>query len=66
MDHVGDHTCELYPIAIFEPPVVIFDPANTPSPVLLLTLVTAQVFASSGRTNSQGCHNSQTEGYHCH
>ena len=31
--------------------------------VLLLTLVTAQVFASSGRTNSQGCHNSQTEGY---
>lgn len=34
--------------------------------VLLLTLVTAQVFASSGRTNSQGCHNSKTEGYHCH
>lgn len=24
------------------------------------------VFASSGRLNSSGCHNSQTEGYHCH
>lgn len=32
----------------------------------LLTLVTVQVFASSGRTNAQGCHNSKTKGYHCH
>ncbi|WP_324033678.1 YHYH domain-containing protein [Psychrobacter sp. TAE2020] len=35
--------------------------------VVLLTLTFAtSAFATSGRTNSSGCHNSKTQGYHCH
>lgn len=35
--------------------------------VIILTVTFAtSVFASSGRTNAAGCHNSKTEGYHCH
>ena len=35
--------------------------------ILLLTLVVTQnAVAGSGRKDSNGCHNSQEEGYHCH
>jgi len=35
---------------------------------LTIILLLFSVFASAhgGRTNSEGCHNSQSEGYHCH
>lgn len=34
--------------------------------ICLLLFTPSLTFASSGRTNSQGCHNSKKEGYHCH
>lgn len=35
--------------------------------IVILTISFATtVFASSGRTDSAGCHTSKTEGYHCH
>lgn len=34
--------------------------------LLSLAIVTPSAFATPGRTDKYGCHNSQTEGYHCH
>lgn len=33
---------------------------------LFMFLFVTPAFATSGRTNSQGCHNSKKAGYHCH
>lgn len=32
----------------------------------IIALTSVSVYASSGNTNSSGCHNSKKEGYHCH
>ncbi|WP_440054935.1 peptidoglycan-binding domain-containing protein [Pseudoalteromonas sp. T1lg65] len=33
---------------------------------LVLIFSNSQAYATSGRTNSEGCHNSKKVGYHCH
>ncbi|WP_421706092.1 YHYH domain-containing protein [Acinetobacter portensis] len=34
---------------------------------IVVTIITNVVFAHSGRTNSEGCHNNHKNGtYHCH
>jgi hypothetical protein len=34
--------------------------------ILVILIIIPLIYATPGRLNAYGCHNSQTEGYHCH